>query len=305
MMRELASGQGFLEGPVACGDGSVLAVDISNATLIRVSGEGSVATVARLGGGPNGAAIGKDGACYICNNGGFSWIRPQAGVLLPGPQPDDYAGGRIDRVDLATGAWSTIHTHCGEFGLKGPNDLVIDKDGGIWFTDFGKVRDRDMDRGGVYYAAPDGSFIREVIFPMVTPNGIGLSPDGARLYVSETYTGQLWAFEIAGPGQIRQGRGTGPHAGTFIGSYSGFGPFDSMALEANGNICVATLFAGGITVFSPDGGIVEFVPFPDPFTTNICFGGDDMQTAYVTLSSTGRLVETRWARPGLRLNGGA
>ena len=302
-MRELAAGQGFLEGPVACGDGSVLAVDISAGTLIRVSNKGQVSTIATLGGGPNGAAIGHDGAVYICNNGGFSWLSPEKGVLLPGPQPDDYISGRIDRVDLVSGTWSPLYTHCGEHSLKGPNDLVIDKDGGIWFTDFGKVRDRDMDRGGVYYAKPDGSLITEVIFPMVTPNGIGLSPDGARLYVSETYTGQLWAFEIVGPGQIAQGRGTGPHAGTFIGSYNGFGPFDSMAIEACGNICVATLFAGGITVFSPDGHIVEFVPFPDPFTTNICFSGEDMKTAHVTLSSTGRLVETKWARPGLRLNG--
>jgi len=302
-MREIAQGLGFLEGPVALRDGTLLAVDISGGNLLRVARDGAVDTVAHLGGGPNGAAIGLDGACYICNNGGFSWIRPSDGILLPSGQPEDYSGGRIERVDLATGAVATLYTHCGNHALKGPNDLVVDKDGGIWFTDFGKIREREMDRGGIYYARPDGSEIVEVNVPMVTPNGIGLSPDGARLYVSETYTGQLWAFEIDGPGQIVRGRGTGPHPGTLLGTAKGFGPFDSLALEECGNICVATLFAGGITVFSPDGDIVDFVAFPDRFTTNICFGGDDMKTAYATLSSTGRLAAVDWPRPGLRLNG--
>ena len=78
--------------------------------------------------------------------------------------------------------------------------------------------------------------------------------------------------------------------------------FDSLALEANGNICVATLLTGGITVASPDGGVVEFIPLPDIMTTNICFGGENMQTAYITLSGAGRLIALDWPRPGLPLH---
>jgi gluconolactonase len=74
-----------------------------------------------------------------------------------------------------------------------------------------------------------------------------------------------------------------------------------MALEANGNICVATLVTGGITVFSPQGEKLEYCQGPEPYCTNICFGGEDMRTAYITLSGTGRLVAVDWPRPGLKL----
>ena len=91
--------------------------------------------------------------------------------------------------------------------LKGPNDLVFDAHGGFYFTDLGKRRPRDMDVGAVYYAKADGSFITEVAYPMVTPNGIGLSPDGNTLYVAETEAARLWAFPIEAPGMVRRSRG--------------------------------------------------------------------------------------------------
>jgi gluconolactonase len=77
--------------------------------------------------------------------------------------------------------------------------------------------------------------------------------------------------------------------------------FDSLGVEASGNVCVATLANGGITIVSPDGSSVEHVAMPDPLTTNICFGGEKLETAYVTLSGSGRLVSLRWRRPGLKL----
>jgi gluconolactonase len=82
---------------------------------------------------------------------------------------------------------------------------------------------------------------------------------------------------------------------------AGYQRFDSLAVDAAGNICVATLINGGITVVSPDGGAVRHVPMPDRWTTNICFGGPDLRTAFLTLSSTGRLVACDWEEPGLAL----
>ena len=76
---------------------------------------------------------------------------------------------------------------------------------------------------------------------------------------------------------------------------------DSLAVDSAGNVCVATIVNGGITVISPDGGKIEHVPMPDPLTTNVCFGGPDLRTAYVTLSATGKLVSLPWPRAGLRL----
>ena len=122
-------------------------------------------------------------------------------------QARDYAGGRIERVDLETGAVESSIETAGEVPLKGPNDLVFDRHGGFYFSDLGKVRAREMDRGAVYYAKADGSVITEVAFPMVTPNGVGLSPDGTTLYVAETEAARLWAFDIVEPGVVRKSRG--------------------------------------------------------------------------------------------------
>ena len=145
--------------------------------------------------------------------------------------------------------------------------------------------------------------MKEVAHPVLTANGIGLSPDESTLYVAETEGARLWAFDIAGPGEIARRGWPSPHGGRLL--YAAGGPYhryDSLAVEANGNICVATLIEGGITVVSPAGELVEFVPMPDHYTTNICFGGADLRTAYVTLSQTGRLVALPWPRPGLPLN---
>jgi gluconolactonase len=94
-----------------------------------------------------------------------------------------------------------------------------------------------------------------------------------------------------------------PHGGRLVANTSGFRNFDSLAVEANGNICIATLFDPGITVMTPDGSKVEHVPISgDPYCTNICFGGPDLKTAYITLSYYGTLVAVDWPRPGLALN---
>jgi gluconolactonase len=218
-------------------------------------------------------------------------------------EPVKYQGGSIQRVDLANGGVRTLYERGPNAPLKGPNDLVFDAHEGFYFTDFGKARSRVMDRGAVYYAKSDGSLIKEISFPMLTPNGCGLSPDGSELYVAETLTGRMWAFEISSPGEIRRAQSPSPNGGRLVAGVGGYQLFDSMAVDSAGNICVATLFNPGITVLSPGGTRVRHVPLPgDPYVTNICFGGNDLKTAFVTLSSTGRLIAFEWERPGAKLN---
>jgi gluconolactonase len=265
-----------------------------------VTPDGTISVVADTGGGPNGAAVGPDGKVYICNNGGFEW-HEFLGMTFPGNQAADYSGGRIQRVDLATGKVEDLYTECDGRPLRGPNDIVFDTSGGFWFTDHGKTRERDRDRTGVFYARPDGSLIREVIFPLEAPNGIGLSPDGTRLYVAETPTGRVWHWDITAPGEVLKAAPLGG-GGMLLAGVGGFQMFDSLAVDGAGNVCVATLVNGGITVISPDGQSIEHLPLPDMLTTNICFGGPDLRTAYITLSGTGRLVAMQWPRPGLKLN---
>ena len=297
----VATGLKFPEGPIAMPDGSVLVVEIARGTLSRVTVDGRVEVVAETGGGPNGAAIGPDGKCYICNNGGFDWVE-RRGRIYPADQAADYRGGRIERVDLDTGAVDVLYEAAGDVPLRGPNDIVFDATGGFWFTDHGKTRPRDRDRTGVFYAKADGSHIEEAIFPLEAPNGIGLSPDEDELYVAETPTGRLWAFPLAAPGKLAGERADRPDGGRLVRGRQGYFLFDSLAVDAEGNVCIATIIDGGISVLSPAGGEPGFVPMPDRLTTNICFGGADLATAYITLSSTGQLVSMPWATPGLPLN---
>ncbi len=304
-IREMACGLQFPEGPVAMADGSVLLVEIARGTLSRVTPDGRVQVVATLGGGPNGAAIGPDGAVYVCNNGGFRYVSQPGDCLRPVAQADDYSGGRIERVNLATGSVERLYEQVDGIALKGPNDLVFGVDGGFWFTDLGKVREREMDRGGVFHARPDGHSARVVAHPVMTPNGTALSPDGHTLYVAETEGARLWAYDVTGPGQVDKQPWPSPNGARMLVAAPGglYQRFDSMAVDALGNILVATLLHGGISVVSPDGRLCSHVPLPDPYVTNLCFGGPDLRTLYVTLSGTGRLLAIDdWPVPGLKLH---
>lgn len=303
-IRELASGLQFPEGPVALDDGSVLLVEIARGTLTRVTSDGRVQVVAQLGGGPNGAAIGPDGAVYVCNNGGFRWMREADGCLRPVGQAQDYSGGRIERVDLSSGKVERLYEALDGLPLRGPNDLVFDTSGSFYFTDLGKVREHEMDRGGVYYARADGCSLQAIARPVVTPNGIGLAGDGKTLYYAETEGARLWAFEVTSPGQVRKEAWPSPQGARMLAAAPGghYQRFDSLALDAFGNVCVATLLHGGISVIAPDGTLYAHVPLPDRFTTNLCFGGRARRTVYVTLSGSGRLIAIDdWPVPGLAL----
>jgi gluconolactonase len=296
----VAEGLQFPEGPIAMADGSVVLVEIQRRTLSRVSATGGRETIADLGGGPNGAAIGPDGAVYVCNNGGMSFVTREDGSTAPHGVPDDYKTGSIQRVDLKTGHFQTLYVECDGVQLNGPNDIVFDADGGFWFTDLGKVRPDKLDQGALYYARADGSKIVKARSSLLTPNGVGLSPDDRIVWVAETYTSRVWGFDIAGPGEIRLADDPWT-PGRVLGPLPGYQLLDSLAVEAGGKICAATIVNGGVTAFDPDG-TVEHFPTPDPLTTNICFGGADMRDAWITASGTGKLLKTRWPRPGLRLH---
>ena len=139
--RVVAKGLRFPEGPIAMKDGSVILVEIERQTISRVAPDGTVSVVAKTGGGPNGLAIGPDGAIYVCNNGGFQWSE-ETGFLRPVLPALDYKGGRIERVDPASGELRVLYDRCGDFRLNGPNDIVFDTNGGFYFSDLGKSRER-------------------------------------------------------------------------------------------------------------------------------------------------------------------
>lgn len=303
----IATGLRFPEGPVWMPDGSIVLVEIEARRLTRVGADGRVDTIAQMAGGPNGAALGPDGRFCIANNGGFAWAENEHGLFPSNFFPADYSGGRIERVDPATGAIEVLYTECNGRALRGPNDLVLDVRGDFYFTDLGKRAEDRVERGAVYFARGDGSAIMPVAAPTFTANGCALSPDGRVLYYVETESARLWAVDLNEDGTTTHAPFPSPNGARFVAQCGGaFQRFDSIAVDAEGNVCVATLMNGGITIISPDAASVRHLPLPDPMVTNLCFGGPDLGTAYVTLSASGRLIRFDWKRAvgtvGLKLN---
>jgi gluconolactonase len=299
-ITEITSGLRFPEGPVAMPDGSVIVVELAGGCVTRVQPDGTKSEVAAPGGSPNGAAIGPDGALYVCNSGGWTFGE-LIGLTIPDMElPSDHSGGRIERIDIESGHVDVLYTECDGNALIGPNDIVFDAHGGMWFTDHGRRQGRVQHIGAIYYAQPDGSAITEVVFPSESPNGIGLSPDGSRLYAAETHTGRVYAWNVTAPGEVE--RNAAGATGGLLCGLPGMQLFDSLGIDADGNVVVATLVTGALTVISPAGDVLDQVLMGDPMTTNVCWGGPDLRTAYVTCSGTGRLVSVPWPRPGLRLN---
>ena len=300
-LTEVTSGLKFPEGPIAMADGTVIVVELFGPRLTRVHPDGTKETIAEIPGGPNGAAIGPDGAVYLCNNGGRYSPLDINGICVPGPPDmDRYLGGRIQRVDLESGEVTDLYTEVDGNPLWAPNDLVFDADGGFYFTDHGLSHGRDAHLTGICYGKADGSGVREIVFPVPEPNGIGLSPAGDKLYWAETWTGRIMQRDITGPGELAP---VAPvDVSVCLHGFPGLQLLDSLAVDGDGNVCVATLVNGGVSVVSPKGELIDFISTGDPLTTNVCFGGPDLRTAYITLSGSGRLVKTEWARPGAALN---
>ncbi|MBI4191838.1 MAG: SMP-30/gluconolactonase/LRE family protein [Betaproteobacteria bacterium] len=301
-IKILATGLKFPEGPAVLADGSVVFTEIAGGTIKRVTADGTLSEFAVTGGGPNGIAVGPDGALYVCNNGGNDWEQGGHIAYANVGIAKDYAGGYIQRVDPKSKEVRVLYTHYGPNKLSAPNDIVFDAHGGFYFSDIGKRHKRYREHGGLYYATIDGANIREVAYPVGTPNGVGLSPSGDVLYYAETDTSRLWAYDIVEPGVVKKLPYPSPNGGRLIGGLPGYQRFDSLALESNGNVCVATFVTGYITVMSPAGEVVRKIKMPDVFPTNICFGGPDLRTAYITLSGDGKLASMTWPEPGLKLN---
>ena len=276
----IAEGLAFPEGPVVMADGSVIVVETFGGRITRCW-KGLKETICEIGDGPNGGAIGPDGALYVCNNGGVG--------------PDYFARtdrvGRIERVDLVTGQFERVYDSCGGRPLSAPNDLVFDCDGNLWFTDFGRIEVNGKQFGGLFCARPDGSSITRIAHAATSFNGVGISPDMATVYVADTIEARIYAFA----------RKLEEQKPRFVANVPGKVRLDSLAMTAAGNVCVATIGEqGAISTVTPDGA-VSSIPTGDQVTTNIAFGGSDMSFAWMTYSMQGRLVKMRWPEPGMRL----
>lgn len=285
--RVEAVGFAYPEGPCFDASGVLYTVELAGGVVSRVV-DGEREVWVRPGGSPNGAAFGADGTLYICNNGG-NW-GPNASTGMKAG-----FGGLPALIQAVTpdGTISTVADSCDGRRLNGPNDLVLDGVGGIWFTDpawaprdaSGSAPAAESPAGAVRYVGSDGlvSTLRE---NLVFPNGIAISPDGRQLIVGETGTGNILSAIIEGPGQLGD-----------WGILARLGPDsfpDGMCFDSRDRLIVAGTGSGRLYVLDERGTIEQELLMEDRDVTNVCFGGPDFSTLYVTEAEIGRVVTLEW-----------
>ena len=222
-------------------------------------------------------------------------------VNIPLIEPADeqfFAGKTLVNPDLPN-ILTALKSRCNDIHTKTATSCPYSEQGLL-----GLMFDPNYETNGrfyVDYTNTSGDTVIEKAFPLLGPNGVGLAPDGRRVYVAETFTGRLWGWDLAAAGEIRPASGslTVRHGGVCVVA-TPFS-FDSLAVEADGRVAIGAI-ADGIAVVTPDGSEVDVFPIAGDTTTNIAFGGNDMRRAVITLSRSGRVVETTWPRPGLPLN---
>lgn len=303
----VGDGLAFPEGPLVGDDDSVLVSEMAAGRITRVGTDGSTSLHAHTGGGPNGLGQLPDGRVIVCQNGGSTFgVRPWP-LAVPGGVPVFLPTGPLDepltpqlQIVSADGAVSTltttfVATDGRTLPLGRPSDVCVDRHGGFYVTDAGATHDRRRQITGVLYGTLDEP-LREILYPLEMPNGVALSPDGERLYVAETRTRRLWELTLDEPGTIGRARtlATVPSGGPLD-----FGGADGVCVDDDGLIVVATIGAGGATVFDPGGRLLGEIPADDPITTNVAVANSGSRL-YMTLASSGRLLAVdRW-RDALR-----
>jgi gluconolactonase len=244
-VREVAKGFRFTEGPASDGRGGVYFSDIPNARIHHLGPDGTVRVVREDSGGANGLWVTPDGRLLACE-----------GVAR-----------RVTARSKNGGVTTLAATHDGE-PLNSPNDLWVDGDGGIWFTDPRYGDQSGLKQGGfhVYYLAPGTEEPVRVIDDLVKPNGLIGTRDGKTLYVADPGDRKTYVYRIEGPGRLGEKR-------LFAETGS-----DGLTLDEHGNLYVT---AASVLVFSPDGRLRQQIRVPQR-PSNVTFGGPDGRTLFIT-----------------------
>ena len=278
---EAAAVIAFTEGPTVDADGNVFFTDLRNSRIMRLSTDGSVSTFRQPSNQANGLIFDSQWRLLAAEGGGDDGLLP-----------------RVTRTDMATGELEVVANSYEGRQLHRPNDLTIDGDGRIYFTDRPGENITPEQTGvhGVYRVDPDGTMERILTEPEIErPNGIVISPDDRTLYLIEAKQTEggarlIRAYDLSDEGTVSNMR----VFHTFYPGRSG----DGMTIDSEGNLYVAaglnrlrgtaeTLDTqAGVHVFSPEGELIELIPIPEDTITNAAFGGPDLKTLYVTAGKT-------------------
>ncbi|MFH1923496.1 MAG: SMP-30/gluconolactonase/LRE family protein [Planctomycetota bacterium] len=262
----LADGFKFTEGPASDAQGNVFFTDQPNDRILKWSTDGKLSTFMEPCGRSNGLCFDGRGNLWACaDEKNELWcIDPSGGVSV------------------------VVKEYQGKL-LNAPNDLWIRSDGGIYFTDpfyersYWNRGPREQDGECVYYLAPDRKTLVRVADDLVQPNGVIGTPDGKTLYVADIRAKKTYAYDVRPDGRLENKR-----LFCELGS-------DGMTIDSEGNVY---LTGDGVTVFSPKGRKIEHIPVDAPWTANVCFGGKDRRTLFITASEGLYAIRTRVAGVG-------
>jgi sugar lactone lactonase YvrE len=251
-----------IEGPACDAAGNVYAVSLEKAANIgRVTPDGKLEVWVTLPGksAGNGIVFDKAGQMYVA----------------------DYVGHNVLKIDPATKK-VTVFAH--EPKMNQPNDLAIGPDDVIWASD----PNWGNSTGQIWRVGRDGT-VTLAAADMGTTNGIEVSPDGKTLYVNESVQRNVWAFDIASDGKLANKR--------LVKKFPDHG-FDGMRCDVDGNLYVTRYGKGTVAVLSPKGEVLREIDVLGKSPSNLCFGGKDGRTVYVTEVEKQRLVQFRVEKPG-------
>lgn len=272
----------FTEGPAYHADGSVYFSDISNNRIMTLSGDGQLSVFREPSGRANGNMFDQEGRLVTC----------EGAEMGPG------GGRRITRTDLQTGEIEVLSEQHDGKRHNAPNDLAIDTQGRIYFTDpcYGDRSIMELDVEGVYRIDPDGSVTRILDQSTIEqPNGIALSPDDRTLYIADHNirpgkNRKIWAFDL--------GDDLAPTNQRLVYDFGAGRAADGLRVDSQGNLWAAAgitlpkregesdVNPAGIYIISPAGKLLGRIPIPEDQVTNMTFGGDDKKTLYVTAGKT-------------------
>lgn len=289
-VKVVASGLRFPEGPSFDEAGNLFIVELGGGRVSRIDADGSVGEFAQCGGAANGSAFGPDGHLYVCNNGGRHPAVPSTDNLAG----DGGSPALIQRVS-PTGNVSIVLDAIDGTPLNAPNDMCFDATGGYWFSDpkWEGTAEEPVPKGDLGYVSADGVATR-LATDIRFPNGMGLTPDGNTLLVTESSTGCLWAFPLSGPGA------TGDPV---VLAECGDGSLpDGFALDAEGRILVAGHGTDCLHVFDAEGRHQRNIELGSGLgLSNLCFGLGESRSIFVTASASGEVLSLEWDAPGMPL----